>query len=151
MQSLDLLPAIKQLLSGAELITDIQSASDWSYNASTYAFPYARISGDAGCFIDPFFSTGVHLAAMGGLSAAATIAASIKGDCDEKAAASWHSKKVAESYTPIFLVVSSVMKQIRAQEAPVIRSDGEESFDKAFELFRPGKTARIPLRILSGS
>ena len=27
--------------------------------------PYARVAGDAGCFIDPFFSSGVHLAMMG--------------------------------------------------------------------------------------
>ena len=50
-------------------------------------------------FIDPFFSSGVHLAMTGGMSAAATIAASIRGDCAEAVAALWHSKRVAISYT----------------------------------------------------
>ena len=62
-------PGVWQLLDKAELQSDLKSASDWSYNASSYASPYLRIVGDAGCFIDPFFSSGVHLALASGLSA----------------------------------------------------------------------------------
>ena len=50
-------------------------------------------------FIDPFFSSGVHLAMTGAISAAATVAASIRGDCAEIDAAAWHNKRVAISYT----------------------------------------------------
>jgi flavin-dependent dehydrogenase len=138
-QSLQHVPGIRELLSKAEMVSDVKSASDWSYSADSYAFPYARIAGDAGCFIDPYFSSGVHLAVMGGISAAVTIAASIRGDCDEKAASSWHSKKTAESYTRFFLVVSSALKQIRMQDDPVIQDIDEEGFQRAFDLFRPGK------------
>ncbi|KAI0842124.1 hypothetical protein F5Y06DRAFT_306973 [Hypoxylon sp. FL0890] len=137
MQSLELVPGIKELLSNAELVSDIKSASDWSYYASSYAFPGVRIAGDAGSFIDPFFSSGVHLALSGGLSAATTISASIRGDCDEATAASWHNKKTAESYTRFLLVVSSALKQIRSQDEPVINDFDEESFERAFDLFRP--------------
>ncbi|KAH6624379.1 putative flavin-dependent halogenase/O-methyltransferase bifunctional protein [Chaetomium sp. MPI-SDFR-AT-0129] len=137
LHSLDQVPEIQELLVGGELVSDIKSASDWSYSASSYAFPYARIVGDAGCFIDPYFSSGVHLAVLGGVSAAVTIAASIRGDCDESAAASWHSKKTTESYTRFYLVVSSALKQIRAQEDPVIQDIDEEGFQRAFDLFRP--------------
>jgi hypothetical protein len=138
-----LIPGIKELVENGgkgALVSDIKSASDWSYSAPHYAFPYARIAGDAGCFIDPFFSSGVHLAILGGFSAAVTIAAAIRGDCDEKTAGSWHSKKVTESYTRFFLVVSSTLKQIRSQDAPVINDVDEEGFQRAFDLFRPGKT-----------
>ena len=65
-------------------------------SASTYANPFVRIVGDAGCFIDPFFSSGVHPALASGLSAAVTICAAKKGDLNERAAAEWYSKKVAE-------------------------------------------------------
>lgn len=143
LNSLDLIPGIKALCeNGGEgaLVSDIKSASDWSYSAPHYAFPRARIVGDAGCFIDPFFSSGVHLAILGGFSAAVTIAASIRGDCDENTAASWHSKKVTESYTRFFLVVSSTLKQIRSQDAPIISDIDEEGFQRAFDLFRPGNT-----------
>lgn len=136
-QSLDLVPGIKKLLENAELVSDIKSASDWSYSASNYGFPGVRIAGDAGSFIDPFFSSGVHLALSGGLSAATTIAAAIRGDCDEEAAASWHDKKTAESYTRFLLVVSSALKQIRSQDEPVINDFDEKTFERAFDLFRP--------------
>lgn len=142
LESLNLAPRIKSMLADAELESDIKSASDWSYQAPDYALPNARIVGDAGCFIDPFFSSGVHLAVVSGLSAAVTIVASLRGDCDESVAASWHTKKVAESYTRFFLVVSSAMKQIRAQEDPVIQEVDEVGFQRAFDKFRPGTSNR---------
>ncbi|KJK64105.1 O-methyltransferase [Aspergillus parasiticus SU-1] len=137
LESLEFVPGIKELLSNAELISEVKSASDWSYSASSYAFPGVRIAGDAGSFIDPFFSSGVHLALSGGLSAATTIAAAIRGDCDETVAASWHDKKTSESYTRFLLVVSSALKQIRSQDEPVISDFDEQSFERAFDLFRP--------------
>ncbi|KAI0839910.1 FAD/NAD(P)-binding domain-containing protein, partial [Hypoxylon sp. FL0890] len=136
-QSLDLAPGIKELLSKGELVSEIRSASDWSYSASAYAFPYARIAGDAGSFIDPFFSSGVHLALHGGLSAAVTIAAAIRGDCDENTAALWHTKRTSESYTRFLLIILSAAKQIRNQNKPVIHDFDEDSFERAFDLFRP--------------
>lgn len=137
LESLELVPGIKDLLKNAELVSEIKSASDWSYSASSYAFPGVRIAGDAGSFIDPFFSSGVHLALSGGLSAATTISAAIRGDCDENTAAAWHDKKTSESYTRFLLVVSSALKQIRSSDQPVISDFDEDSFERAFDLFRP--------------
>lgn len=136
---LGLAPRTKKFLEKAELVTEIRSASDWSYTASTYHLPTARICGDAGCFIDPLFSSGVHLAITGGPSAAATIATSIRGDCSEETAGSWHSKKTVESYTRFFLAVSSATKQIRNQHEPIIQDMDEAGFQPAFDLFRPSK------------
>ncbi|PLB45829.1 FAD/NAD(P)-binding domain-containing protein [Aspergillus steynii IBT 23096] len=130
-------PVTRDLLAKARLISDLRSVSDWSYSASAYASPYLRIAGDAGCFIDPFFSSGVHLAMASGLSAAVTICASLRGDCDEEAAASWHTDKVSEGYTRFLLVVLSVLKQIENREEPVINDWDEKSFDRAFSMFRP--------------
>ncbi|KAI4260453.1 MAG: hypothetical protein L6R42_004065 [Xanthoria sp. 1 TBL-2021] len=137
LESLDYVPGIKDLLRSAELVSEIKSASDWLYSASSYAFPGVRIAGDAGSFINPFFSSGVHLALSGGLSAATTISAAIRGDCDENTAAAWHDKKTSESYTRFLLVVSSALKQIRSQDQPVISDSDEDSFERAFDLFRP--------------
>ena len=137
LESLNLVPGIKDLLANGELVSDVKSASDWSYSASTYAFPQVRIAGDAGCFIDPFFSSGVHLALSSGLAAATTIAAAIRGDVTEMEAATWHSKKVSEGYTRFLLVVLSSLKQIRSQDEPVLNDWDEESFERAFDHFRP--------------
>ncbi|TVY40371.1 Flavine halogenase [Lachnellula occidentalis] len=128
---------MRDLLAAATLLSDVKSASDWSYNAPAYASPYVRIAGDAGCFVDPFFSSGVHLALNAGLSAATTICASIKGQVSELAAATWHSKKVAASYTRFLIVVSSALKQILEGEEPVIADYDEQSFERAFQHFRP--------------
>ncbi|KAL5505034.1 hypothetical protein ACEPAH_7697 [Sanghuangporus vaninii] len=133
----------------AKLVSEIKSASDYSYSASTYALPYARIVGDAGCFIDPYFSSGVHLALSSALSAATTICASLKGTkeqggggmeeggCPEEEAMKWHDKKVAIGYTRFLMVVLSAYRQIRKQQEPVLADFGEDNFDRAFAHFRP--------------
>lgn len=140
--SLHLTPNLCKLVAvgdGGELVSEIKSASDYSYSASSYASPYLRIVGDAGCFIDPFFSSGVHLALVGALSAATTICAAIKKDCPESVAAKWHSTKVADSYTRFLLVVLSAYKQIRSQNKAILSDLGENNLDHAFARFRPGK------------
>ncbi|KAH6708724.1 hypothetical protein BKA61DRAFT_696441 [Leptodontidium sp. MPI-SDFR-AT-0119] len=125
------------MLKDASLVSEIKAAFDWSYSASSYANYNARIVGDAGCFIDPFFSSGVHLAVASGLSAAATICASINGQCSEHEALEWHSKKVAEGYTRFLLTVLSALKQIREHDDPVLSDWDEAGFERAFAHFRP--------------
>jgi len=49
--------------------------------------------------VDPFFSSGVHIAMTGAMSAAATICASIKGQIDEVGAQAWHDAKVGVAHT----------------------------------------------------
>ncbi len=140
-ESLKLAPRISELLTNGELATEIKAASDWSYSASCYAIPNVRIAGDAGCFIDPYFSSGVHLALSSALSAATTIRAAMRGDCDERTAMKWHSSKVSEGYTRFLLVVLSALKQIRKQEEPILSDWDEEGFERAFAFFRPSKAS----------
>ena len=110
-------------------------------------------------FIDPFFSSGVHLALTGALASAASIAASIRGDCTEAEAAEFHNNRVSISYTRyipshlnvtrfpcvtkecscrFLVVVLSAYKQIRAQSVNVLADIENDNFDKAFEFLRPG-------------
>ena len=137
LESTKLAPGVCEMLAKAELASEIKGASDWSYNASCYATPNLRIVGDAGCFIDPYFSSGVHLALSGALSAATTIRAAMRGDCEEAAAVKWHSAKVSEGYTRFLLVVLSALKQIRQQDKPILSDWDEEGFETAFAHFRP--------------
>lgn len=130
-------PMLSELLGAGKQVSELKAASDYSYHSSSYAFPYARIVGDSGCFIDPFFSSGVHLALTGGLSAGTTIAASIRGHCDEAAAAQWHSKKIREGYARFLLVVLSAYKQMRNQKEAVLSDFNEDNFDRAFSFFKP--------------
>ncbi|KLO13206.1 FAD/NAD(P)-binding domain-containing protein [Schizopora paradoxa] len=131
-------PNILKLIKDGKMQSgEVRVASDFSYSAPTYAGPHYRLVGDAGAFIDPFFSSGVHLALTSGLSAAATICASIRGDCDEATAATWHSDKFAASYTRFLVVVLAAYRQVRNQEVPVISDVDEDNFDKAFGFFKP--------------
>ncbi|MCJ1251842.1 hypothetical protein MMC30_009080 [Trapelia coarctata] len=134
---LKLAPQISQLLENAEIVSDIKQASDWSYSASAYAGPHFRLAGDAGCFIDPYFSSGVHLALASGLSAAITIQAVRRGDCNELSAAKWHTSKVTEGYTRFLLIVMAVLRQLRQQQVSLLADQNEDGFDTAFGAIQP--------------
>lgn len=145
--SLNLTPSLLELIGTGKCVTEVKSASDYSYHSSSYSFPFARVVGDAGCFIDPFFSSGVHLAMTGGLSAGTTIAASIRGDVDESTAAQWHTSKVREGYARFFLVVLSAYKQMMHQDEPVLSDCNEDNFDRAFSFFKPGRSSQRHTRL----
>ncbi|KAF9451401.1 FAD/NAD(P)-binding domain-containing protein [Macrolepiota fuliginosa MF-IS2] len=142
LEQMKFVPSMRKLLEGATLKEDghsyqVRSAADFSYAADKYAGDHYRIVGDASAFIDPFFSSGVHLALLGGLTSAATIAASIRGHCTEQEAWEFHDVKVATAYTRFLLVVMSAYKQIRNQSTAVLADVDEVNFDRAFDILRP--------------
>ncbi|KAG5637513.1 hypothetical protein H0H81_004264 [Sphagnurus paluster] len=131
LSNLSLAPGVVKLITpGGKMVQgSVRSASDYSYSASSYAGNGYRIIGDAGAFIDPFFSSGIHLALTSALSAAATICASIFGDCSEADAANWHTRRVSTSYTRFQVVVLSAYKQIRAQNLDILSDIDEDNYD----------------------
>ncbi|PBK91714.1 FAD binding domain-containing protein [Armillaria gallica] len=137
--SLSLAPHLVDLIGNKGMLMEgtIAKASDYSYSAPSYAGNGFRIVGDAGAFIDPLFSSGIHLAMTSALSAAATICASFRGDTNEVDAAEWHTNRVATSYTRFQLVVLSAYKQIQAQSMPILSDVDENNFDRAFAFLRP--------------
>ncbi|KAK7961064.1 hypothetical protein PG988_012278 [Apiospora saccharicola] len=132
-----LCPTISSYLEPAKLASGIRQAADYSYSATAYAGPHFRIVGDAGCFIDPFFSSGHHLALSSALAAATSINACLRGDCNELEASRWFAKKVDEGYTLFLVVVMAALKQIRMQEKPILSDLDEDGFDRAFNVLRP--------------
>ncbi|KAJ3998709.1 hypothetical protein F5050DRAFT_1742720 [Lentinula boryana] len=139
MTMFNLAPGIVKLITarGSFVEGSVKSASDYSYSAPSYAGPGFRIAGDAGAFIDPFFSSGVHLALTSALSAAISVSASMKGDCTEEEAAKWHTARFATSYTRFQLVVLSAYKQLRAHNLNVLSDIDEDNYDRAFAFLRP--------------
>ncbi|KZS94789.1 FAD/NAD(P)-binding domain-containing protein [Sistotremastrum niveocremeum HHB9708] len=137
-------PGIWGFLDGATMATEaetdgpaVKSATDYSYAATCYSGDHFRLVGDAAAFIDPFFSSGVHLAFTGALAAAASIASSVRGEVTEKEAGAYHDAKVGVSYTRFLLVVMAAYKQIRSQDSPVLSDINEDNFDRAFDIIRP--------------
>ncbi|KZP19599.1 FAD/NAD(P)-binding domain-containing protein [Athelia psychrophila] len=127
-------PSEKEFKSNEPLV---KCATDFSYSADRYAGNGYRIVGDAGSFIDPFFSSGIHLAMTSALSAASTISAALRGDCTEGEASEWHSLRVAMSYTRFQVVVLSAYKQICAQKTDVLCDIDEDNYDRAMRCLRP--------------
>ena len=64
-------PHTAELLAAARRVSAPQLVKDWSYACENIAGDGYALLGDAACFIDPLFSSGVHLALMSGVLAAA--------------------------------------------------------------------------------
>jgi FAD-dependent halogenase len=84
-------PMIQELLSDAERITDgdygkIRVRKDYSYHNTQFWRPGMALIGDAACFIDPVFSTGVHLSTYSALLVARSINSVLGHGMDEAVA-----------------------------------------------------------------
>ena len=92
---LDGAPRTSELLKGAKLVSGPHVVRDWSYLSSRMVGPGYILVGDAACFIDPLFSSGVHLALTSGLVAAAYVGSVLRDPTLEGPA--------AESYRDLYL------------------------------------------------
>ncbi len=60
---------------GARLVSPVRVIRDYSYCSRRFHGPGYLLAGDAACFVDPVFSTGVHLACLAGYLAAQALVA----------------------------------------------------------------------------
>ena len=67
----------------ARLVSPIRVIRDYSYCSTRFHGPGYLLAGDAACFIDPVFSTGVHLASLAGYLASRTLTAVLAGEGSE--------------------------------------------------------------------
>ena len=107
-------PRMLQMLEGARRISKIHGVSDYSASSERLAGDGWALVGDAATFLDPVFSTGVHLAMATGERAAKTIdrALSRRGRVDAKDFAAYQRqanrmfarfrKFVYSFYDPVF-------------------------------------------------
>jgi hypothetical protein len=70
------------MLAAATLETPVTVVRDWSYASTQMAGDRWVVAGDAACFIDPLFSSGVHLALSSGVLASAYVTTALKTDDD---------------------------------------------------------------------
>ena len=71
-------PATAKMLAGAKLVRGPVVLRDWSYVSTEVAGDGWVLVGDSACFVDPLFSSGVHLAMMSGVLAAAYVTTALK-------------------------------------------------------------------------
>ncbi|MGH7712433.1 MAG: NAD(P)/FAD-dependent oxidoreductase, partial [Gemmatimonadaceae bacterium] len=66
-------PLATEILATATPTDELRVLREWSYDSKHLSMGRAFMCGDSGCFIDPLFSQGVHLATYSGMMAAAAI------------------------------------------------------------------------------
>jgi flavin-dependent dehydrogenase len=71
-------PYTRQMLREASLVHGPFVLKDWSYVSDEVVGNGYILVGDAACFVDPLFSSGVHLALMAGVLAAAYVTTALK-------------------------------------------------------------------------
>jgi FAD-dependent halogenase len=80
---------VSERLRAARLMSPVRIIRDYSYCARRFHGPGYLLVGDAACFIDPVFSTGVHLACLSGYLAADTVASILAGEEEPASLASY--------------------------------------------------------------
>jgi halogenation protein CepH len=88
---IDECPMISDYLSSATRVTEgrygkLRVRKDYSYRNTKFWRPGMILIGDAACFVDPVFSSGVHLATYSALLAARSINSILAGTVEEKPA-----------------------------------------------------------------
>lgn len=91
-------PRTAALLAGATRTGPPAVVKDWSYMAEHFVGPGYILAGDAACFVDPLFSTGVHLALTSGLLAAAYASTVLKHPERREAAAAAYEQQYRRKY-----------------------------------------------------
>lgn len=91
-------PYTARLLRDAELVSGPQVVKDWSYTSQRLVGDGYILVGDAACFVDPLFSSGVHLALMSGVLAAAYVSTALKDPGMAAAAAEVYGELYGKEY-----------------------------------------------------
>lgn len=85
-------PEISRRLARATLVSPVRLIRDYSYTSTRFGGPGHLLAGDAACFIDPVFSTGVHLASLAGYLGAQAVDAILTGaSCEAEALARYEA------------------------------------------------------------
>jgi len=109
-------PLISNLVSGAELSTEVKAETDYSYVTERFGGPGYLIAGDAACFLDPLLSTGVHLAMYSALLAAATVSSVLLDGVAAADAMDFYEKAYRTTYERLLVLVTVFYQAYRGRD-----------------------------------
>ena len=98
MEQISQAPETARMLSEAKLTAGPSVIKDWSYVSQRLVGDGYVLVGDAACFVDPLFSSGVHLALMSGVLAAAYVTSALKDPGLKSAAAQVYQEMYLGEY-----------------------------------------------------
>jgi hypothetical protein len=86
------------MLQKAELVSGPFIVKDWSYLSDQVVGSGYILVGDAACFVDPLFSSGIHLACMAGVLAAAYVTTVLHDPCMQEPAGKVYTALYTKEY-----------------------------------------------------
>ncbi|GII96321.1 tryptophan 7-halogenase [Sinosporangium siamense] len=115
-------PLISEYLADATRVTsgqygELRIRKDYSYHQTSFWRPGMILIGDAACFVDPVFSSGVHLATYSGLLAARSINSVLSGDLDEKVALTEYEARYRREYGVFYEFLVSFYEMHRDEDS----------------------------------
>jgi halogenation protein CepH len=140
-------PVVQDYLADAVPVTEgvygrYRVRRDWSYCNSSFWRPGLVLVGDAACFVDPLFSTGIHLSTYSALLAARSINTSLQNEVDEEQCFREFEMRYRYEYISFFEFLTTFYDT---------NLDKEDYFRKAREIVGTRETDRQAfIRLVSG-
>lgn len=134
-------PEIARLLENARRSTrapydQLRVRKDWSYTNERFWVPGLVLVGDAACFIDPVFSSGVHLATYSALLAARSINSVLIEGMDETRCFEEFEKRYRREFRNFYEFLTSFYDMHQNEESYFWKArkviDSDRSMDEAF-------------------
>jgi len=134
-------PEISRLLANATRVTEgiygeLRVRRDWSYTNERFCAPGLVLIGDAACFIDPVFSSGVHLATYSALLAARSINSIINDGMDEERCFAEFEKRYRREFRNFYEFLSAFYDMHQNEDSYFWRArkvlQSEKSIQEAF-------------------
>jgi len=134
-------PEISRMLANAHRVTEgvygqLRVRKDWSYSNARFWVPGLVLIGDAACFIDPVFSSGVHLATYSALLAARSINSIINDGMDESRCFEEFEKRYRREFRNFYEFLSAFYDMHQNEDSYFWRArkvlNSEQSIQEAF-------------------
>ncbi|MEU7874956.1 tryptophan 7-halogenase [Dactylosporangium sp. NPDC049140] len=138
-------PLISEYLENATRVTEgtygkIRVRKDYSYHNTRFWRPGLILIGDAACFVDPVFSSGVHLATYSALLAARSINSIMAGTVEETPALDEFEARYRREYGVFYEFLMSFYQMHRNEDSyfweakQVTRNEHRTEFESFVEL-----------------
>jgi halogenation protein CepH len=139
-------PTIRQFLEGTKRITEgtygrLRVRKDWSYCNTRFCRPGLILIGDAACFVDPLFSSGIHLSTYSALLAARSINSILLNAAGEEEYLNEFETRYRNEYAKFYQFLVTFYEDL----------EHDEYFRRASEILQTGEQGSNALvRLVSG-
>lgn len=116
-EAIEASPLMRKIVKDAQLVSQVATESDYSYASEKFCGQGYFMVGDAACFLDPLLSSGVHLATLSAMMAAASIISFTRGDVSEAESQSFFENSYRQAYLRFLVFLSAFYDVGRSKES----------------------------------